>query len=193
MTQGHLDQQRANLRSIQQVVSSEATAHQPLNNTASTADRFPVNPIRKPAPVRTHSLYVNCQLITGQIATDLPGRFLVPSSRGNSCILIVYNYDSNYIHAESLRSRSVPDILAGYKRSIDLLKSRGLTPQLQCLDNEASQALQHFLQAEGIDYQLAPPHAHRRNSAERVIRTFKNHFIEGLSGTDPDFPLHLWD
>ncbi len=36
-------------------------------------------------------------------------------------------------------------------------------------------------------------HVQRRNSSERAIRTFKDHFIAGLSGTDPDFPLHLWD
>ena len=192
MIQGHLDQQRANLRSTQPAATPDTTvpSHPPDNahNVLS-----PVTMTREPAPVRTHNLFVDCQLITGQIATDLPGRFLVPSSRGNSYVLIVYDYDSNYIHAEPLRSRSGPDILAGYKRSIDLLKGRGLTPRLQRLDNEASQALQQFLQDEGIDYQLAPPHVHRRNSAERAIRTFKNHFIAGLSGTDPDFPLHLWD
>ena len=32
-----------------------------------------------------------------------------------------------------------------------------------------------------------------RNAAERHIRTFRNHFISILAGTDPDFPLHLWD
>jgi hypothetical protein len=43
-----------------------------------------------------------------------------------------------------------------------------------------------------IQYQLVPPHIHRRNAAERAIRTFKNHFIAGLSSTNPHFPLHLW-
>jgi hypothetical protein len=131
--------------------------------------------------------------MTGKIATDMTGRFLVSSSQGNSYMLVVYDYDSNYIHAEPLHSCSGTDILAAYKRSIALLTSRGLTPRLQRLDNEASQALQQFLTDKSIDYQLAPPHVHRRNSAEQAIRTFKNHFIAGLSGTDPDFPLHLWD
>jgi hypothetical protein len=34
---------------------------------------------------------------------------------------------------------------------------------------------------------------HRRNAAERAIRTFKNHFIAGLCSVDKHFPLHLWD
>jgi hypothetical protein len=39
----------------------------------------------------------------------------------------------------------------------------------------------------------SPPHCHRRNAAERAIRTFKEHFVAGLSSVDPTFPLHLWD
>jgi hypothetical protein len=38
-----------------------------------------------------------------------------------------------------------------------------------------------------------PPHCHRRNATERAIRTFKEHFVAGLSSVDPNFPLHLWD
>ena len=44
-----------------------------------------------------------------------------------------------------------------------------------------------------MDYQLVPPDVHRRNAAERAIRTFKNHLIAGLCSVDPKFPLHLWD
>jgi hypothetical protein len=44
-----------------------------------------------------------------------------------------------------------------------------------------------------VEYQLVPPHRHRRNAAERAIRTFKEHFVAGLSSDDPHFPLHLWD
>ena len=46
---------------------------------------------------------------------------------------------------------------------------------------------------EKEDYQLVPPGIHRRNSAERAIRTWKNHFIAGLPSVDPNFPLNLWD
>jgi hypothetical protein len=34
---------------------------------------------------------------------------------------------------------------------------------------------------------------HRRNAAERAIRTFKDHFIASLCSLDQAFPLHLWD
>ena len=41
-------------------------------------------------------------------------------------------------------------------------------------------------------FQLVPPYIHQRNSAEQAIRTFKEHFISGLSSTHKDFLLHLW-
>jgi hypothetical protein len=44
-----------------------------------------------------------------------------------------------------------------------------------------------------VEYQLVPPHCHRRNATERAICTFKEYFVAGLASVDPDFPLHLWD
>jgi hypothetical protein len=108
-------------------------------------------------------------------------------------MLVLYDYDSNYIHVEPMKSKSGAEILAAYQRAHALLTSRGLRPLLQRLDNEASTALQQFMADNAIDFQLAPPHVHRRNAAERAIRTFKNHFIAGLCSTDPSFPLNLWD
>ena len=34
---------------------------------------------------------------------------------------------------------------------------------------------------------------HRRNSEERDIINFKDHFIVGICATDPDFPMKNWD
>jgi hypothetical protein len=49
------------------------------------------------------------------------------------------------------------------------------------------------MHSEDVDFQLVPPGMHRRNAAERAIRTFKNHFIADLCSVVMDFPLHLWD
>jgi len=43
-----------------------------------------------------------------------------------------------------------------------------------------------------MTHELVPPNCHRRNMAERVIQTFKNHFVAILSGVDDRFPLSLW-
>ena len=45
----------------------------------------------------------------------------------------------------------------------------------------------------GAIYQLVPPNVHRRNLAERAIRTFKAHFLEILAGVYPNFPKYMWD
>ena len=39
-----------------------------------------------------------------------------------------------------------------------------------------------------VKYQLVPPHVHRRNAAEREIRTFKNNLITELCLCDTNFP-----
>ena len=42
-------------------------------------------------------------------------------------------------------------------------------------------------------YQLVPPNVHRRNVAERAIRTFKAHFLAILAGVDPNLPKYMWE
>ena len=44
-----------------------------------------------------------------------------------------------------------------------------------------------------IVYQLVPPDLHRRNAAERAIRTFKAKFLAIVAGVATDFPHYLWD
>ena len=61
------------------------------------------------------------------------------------------------------------------------------------LDNEAFPVFQSLVMDKCIDYQLAPPGIHRRNAAERVIHTFKYHFITGVCTTEPDFLMQNWD
>ena len=57
------------------------------------------------------------------------------------------------------------------------------------MDNECSSDLKETMKKYDIYFQLAPTHMHRRNAAERLIRTWKNHFIYVFSTTDPDFPI----
>ena len=122
---------------------------------------------------RTHHIFADCRPVTGQIFSDLPGRFVIPSFRGNDYMLVVYDYDSNIILAEPMKNRTAKSTVAAYQTTHQLLVKRGLKPSLQRLDNEASAALRTYLDDHQIDYQLVPPHVHRRNAAERAIRTFK--------------------
>ncbi len=74
------------------------------------------------------------------------------------------------------------------------LAARGLAVDLQILDNKTSAAYKHaFTVNWQAKFQLVPPDMHRRNRAERAIRTFKDHFLAILASVDPLFPPYLWD
>lgn len=147
--------------------------------TPNNIDLFPPKLLEDPTG-RAHYIYAACKPITGQIYSDLPGRFVIPFTRGHNYVLIVYNYDSNAILAEPLKNRSGKAIVAAYEKLYNLLKSCGLTPRLQRLNNEAFIHIRQFLIKNDVDFQLALPHVHRRNAAERAIQTFKHHFISIL-------------
>ena len=170
---GHLDQQRQRKR--KQPISDE---------TPSTA-----------IGTRSHTIYsaiVDPSPPTGCTYSDLTGRFPVQSNRGANYILVVYEYDSNAILVRPSCNRTATEIKSAFQNVVHYLTIRGLRPRLHTLDNEASTILRDYLRAEDVEYQLVPPHIHRRNSSERAIRTFKNHFIAGLASTDPNFPLSNW-
>ena len=129
-------------------------------------DAFP------PAPFDgecTNMVYAAFHEIRGAVHSDLTGRFPIPSSSGNHYILVVYCYDANAILMLPLQNRKAETILAAYKEIVRKLVAGGCRPKLQRMDNECSNLLKEYMQAENIDYQLVPPHDHRRNAAERAI------------------------
>jgi hypothetical protein len=132
-------------------------------------------------------------LETNYIYSDLRGRFPTTSLSGNKYILILFDYDSNSVLSAPMKNRGDKEMVRAFDFLIQSLIIRGLKPHLQRLDNEESLALRNYLTKQGINYQLAPPHIHRRNNAERAIQTFKNHFIAGLCSVDLTFTLKLWD
>jgi hypothetical protein len=107
--------------------------------------------------------------------------------------MVLYDYDSNHIFAQPFKNRTAHCITEAYKILHQRLCDAGFKPKLQRLDNECSEMLKRFLKLKDVNFLLVPPGVHRRNAAERAIRTFQNHFIAGLCSTNEDFPLHLWD
>ena len=118
---------------------------------------------------------------------------MVLSISGNNYILVIYDYDSNTIHGQAIPDRKKESQVTVYEIILLVLKSRGLTPKLLRLDNETSTFLIDFMSEENFANQLLPPYTHRRDAAERAIRTFKYHFLSILYGTNPLFPINLWD
>ena len=182
---GHMHARRSGIRSTKQT---------PVNLLDADNDNI--------APPRPHILrskqrnvgahLVDATKLTGAISTDFCGRCPHTSSRGMKYIFVLYDYDSNAILAVPTQSRESADMVAAYDECYQQLKSAGITPILQYLDNEVSAMLIESIKAKNLDYQLASPHDHRLNPAERAVQTFKNHFIAILAGCDSRFPKYLW-
>jgi hypothetical protein len=113
---------------------------------------------------KTHLVYA-VVADQAQLYTDLTGKFPVRSSKGNSNVILCYIYDCNYIKVVPMKSRSESEWVKAYDSIHQELTVKGFKPKLQTLDNEASAALKNFFTSQNIDYQLVPPHCHRRNAA----------------------------
>jgi hypothetical protein len=119
MAMGHLDQSRKNQRS---------TKPKPVLLAEPTADAFPHS---DPGNLKTHFCYTAFYEPTGQIYTDQTGKFIAPSSNGNNYLMILYDYDSNSILSEPMKSRTKHSILAAYQTLHGRLVKAGLKPKLQ--------------------------------------------------------------
>jgi hypothetical protein len=174
-TKGHLNQQRQNARTTK-IKDTKVIVTEPYLDHG----------------IKTQFVYA-ATIDSGQIYTDQTGRFPVVSSKGNKYIMILYEYGRNSILAQLIKDRTDPELLKAFQVMEQELVARGLKPKLMKLDNEASKLLKMYLHQQNIPFQLVPPYNHRRNSAERAIRPFKDHLIAGLCSTEKSFPMHLWD
>jgi hypothetical protein len=180
---GHLRMDRKNVRSTKPDLPQPST--EPVSTTTSAH-------ILDASNVRTHCAFTKIVSLTGKVFSDQTGRFPQTSSRGNKSIMIFYDYDSNAILAEPLKAHSGAELLRAFTKLHQTLAEHGRPTSLHILDNECPQSLKTYIKSTGATLQLAPPHMHRTNSAEKAIDIWKCHFIAGLSSVDPDFPMHLW-
>jgi hypothetical protein len=64
-------------------------------------------------------------LLKNLIATNLPGRYPVTSRKGNKYMFVLYNYDSNLIIAEPIKSRNASDLVNGFDTCYKALTKNG--------------------------------------------------------------------
>ena len=153
--------------------------HQEQQNLQSTkmadSDFFPnaEKPNRK-----TYHIYTKVEIFSAsnKVYGDLTDRFLYMSARGHQYFLVVYDYDSNAIMVELLKSRSGPDIKNAYMPIYNRLLKRGCAPVTFILDNDVSKDLLNTFENNNITHQQVPLEVHRRNAAvsmpfklERII------------------------
>jgi hypothetical protein len=69
---------------------------------------------------QTHQrVYTQAMEMKGKIFRNQTGRSPITSSRGNKCIMIVYDYASNAILAKPLKSRKENELLQAYTKLHD--------------------------------------------------------------------------
>ena len=105
-----MKQQRKNLRSTKKIVQEEQKVD---SNDKSEECYFVVTPIAE----------------TGKTFSDQMGRFPATSSKGNKYIMIMYDYDSNNILGEAIKSRTGDELLRAFKIMHGKLKQCGLNPK----------------------------------------------------------------
>ena len=168
---GHMAQPRQHIRSRKQPTLTNR--HTPATAAA--------------AAIEIHSVPIN------RIFTDDTSRFTPQSRSGNQYIMIALHTPSNAILVQPFASKHDAHRIPAYNKVYERLATAGCAPTMHILDNEASAAFQRAITSNNCKYQLVPPHVHRRNAAERAIRTFKDHFLAILAGVAPTFPRDRWD
>jgi hypothetical protein len=179
---GHQDQEAKHLRSTK-------TPFPDPTLPPSTPDLEPV--LDTPSHLISVMLFERDDIMKSY--SDQTGRFPVPSSRGNNYLFVLYHYDTNTIHAVAIPNRQAASIRNAWEATHKKLLKQGHAPNLHILDNECSQDLKDAFTKYNVAFQRVPPKEHRANSAERAIRTFKNHFISILCSVDSHFPMTEWD
>jgi len=183
---GHLDQTRQGMRSTKHKMQVEEEELEVSSKHGTNQQNAPTK------PHATKNVYIKFQP-TGRNFMDETGKFPMQSKSGALYVLIMYCYDSNYIHMEPVNSRSGPEMAEAFERGISLFKERDRLPTIERLDNECSEVLRKAIKKYDITIELAPPGIHRTNLAERAIRTAKNHVVSTIATTDKNFSLELWD
>ena len=67
---------------------------------------------------------------TNQTYSDLTGQFPITASSGVRYLLILYDYDSNYIFVHPLKNRTGPEIIKAHQQLFHCMKQAGSTPKL---------------------------------------------------------------
>ena len=178
---GQLDQTRKNLRSTKQLQLS--------TNNVETTDKTKDVYINWLAP----DIHDNLPHLNRKIYSDQTGKFPYRLSRGNQYLLVMYDYDSNAIVFEPLKSRQTKEMTKAFQICCNKLKITPTENNLFILDNECSGDIKNIMKIYDSNFQLVPPHQHRQNAAEKAIKTVKNHLLSGLATCHQQFPITEWD
>jgi len=125
--------------------------------------------------------------------SDQTRTFPITSARENKYIMVAVELDGNYIDGEPIQSRKAKSLTTAYQAIFQHWKATGvICPNWHILDIEAPEELKQAI-CKNKWVELTPADQHRCSVAERVIQTFKVHFISVLAGVADGFLINQWD
>jgi hypothetical protein len=148
------------------------------SKTPITSDIEYVTATPATSGTKTHLVYA-VLVDQGQLYTDLTGKFLVRSSKGNWYVMVCYVFDCNYVKVVPMKSRYASEWVKAYDHIHQELTSKGFKPKPQTLDNEASTALKNFFTTNDVEYQLVPPTVITATPPREPFELLKNTLWQG--------------
>ena len=106
---------------------------------------------------------------------------------------MLYDSNCNAILVAPLKTRQAHKITQQWKQLHAKLTKHCHVTTNYIMDNEFSADPKATLTKATLQYELASQNIQRHNAAKRAIRTFKNHFLEGIATCSPTFPITKWD
>jgi hypothetical protein len=128
-------------------------------------------------------MFIKVVDIADTIHSNQTGAFPFTSQRINRYIMIAIHINANYIFCKPMKNKTEGKMIATYQQVINRMCTANLGLKHHRLDNEASTAFKECIRDYGMTQELVPSGNHRHNLAERVIQTFKHHFISRPSRT----------
>ena len=128
----------------------------------------------------------------GTMYTDQTGEFPYRLSQGNKYQIILHEINGNSTWIEPMKNKIEGEMILACRRALEGMNTQGIVPTHQLLDNEISTTYIMEIKQTSMTFQLVPPDDHRRNLAEKVIQTWRYHFIRVINGTAAAFTSHLW-
>ena len=77
--------------------------------------------------------------------SDITGAFPHKSSRGNLCVMVMYDYESNTILKKTIKNRQAATIRDAFLKIHKILKSRVSDPKFYIMDDECSSDLKEAM------------------------------------------------
>ena len=96
---------------------------------------------------------------------DQTGKFPVKSSRGQQYMVVAHHMDSHWTLIETTSHRTTGELIGARRRILARMKSRGIAPKHQILDNEISAEYIAEIESTKMMYQLVLLDDHCRNIA----------------------------